>query len=153
MTTDTKAPRKRGRPAASLDNRAVRQFLVNIPSEWEAHTPGAVVCDPWALKGPQRRQLEDVLTGAVYLQSEGQASTRPLARPLLLRVLQRCDTITSKGVSEAIGRDYSRATFDRYMAVARVASKAIAALLERHAELNAYPTGEPGIGSDFVSPI
>lgn len=109
--------RGRGRPALVHDNRRVRDFMSVYC------TPGEAVEDfPW---------LGHVLTGTVYLQTEGQASTRPLSKWSLFLALQLCDAISTEDVAVAIGQDYSRATIARYTATARVASKAIERELDR----------------------
>ena len=77
-------------------------------------------------------RLDDAITGITHLQSEGQASTRPLSKPMLFRALKRCKTIDTASVAVALGREYSLATVKRYTAVARVASKAIDRLLDMH---------------------
>lgn len=120
MTQTYPAIRRRGRPPRSLDNASVKAFLI------VATHPAA----PERWRGP----VGDILTGATFLQSEGQGSTRPLSRRLLLRILQTCDNITSNEVSRVIARNYSRSQVDRYMASARVASKALSDLLARHPE-------------------
>jgi hypothetical protein len=70
--------------------------------------------------------LDDVLTGIVRLQTEGQDSTRPLSRGTLLHVLQHCKTISTETVRAAMGPTYSITQVKRYALAARVASKVIA---------------------------
>lgn len=131
-------PRGRGRPPKVHDNSRVSAFLIAAaavdptPGDWRDNTnapardPAALVLTPW--KGP----LDDVITGAKWLQSAGQDSSRPLSRVRLLRVLSGCPTISPRAVGQALGGAASRSTVDRYAASARVASKAIAGLLDRH---------------------
>lgn len=76
--------------------------------------------------------IDDRLVGITHLQTEGQASTRPLSKRRLFEALQRCESIDTASVGSALGRDSSLATVKRYTAVARVASKAIACLLDQH---------------------
>jgi hypothetical protein len=118
MQAPSTQPSKRGRPTIAHDNRRVKALTLCFDT-------GTDLCE--ALP-----QLDDVLTGITYLQSEGQASTRPLSKRLLLRVLQRSDTISTQCVSVALGRDYSAAAIARYTAVARAASKAIDRLLDQY---------------------
>lgn len=110
--------RPRGRPAIVCDNQRVAAFLSHYPTAFDL--------------GQDRPALDDVLTGATMLQTEGQGSTRPLSRIKLFAVLQHCPTISSKAVADIMGGECSRSQADRYTAAARVASKAIASHLDRH---------------------
>ena len=115
--------RGRGRPALVHDNSRVQAFVGYFDN---AHDLTETM-----------PRLDDVITGITYLQTEGQASTRPLSKQMLFRALQRCQTIDTLSVAVALGREYSRAAIARYTAIARVASKAIERLLDTH------PTWEP----------
>lgn len=146
------AQRGRGRPSIEHDNRRVAAFMSHYRTAFDL--------------GQDRPALDDVLTGAALLQSEGQGSTRPLSRLKLFMVLQHCPTISTGAVSEVLGGDSSRSQADRYAAAARVASKAIVMHLDRHpawegeaATLAAFMEEIDGPylfddgGSEFVSPI
>jgi hypothetical protein len=85
----------------------------------------------WELKEAYPH-IDDGLVGVTHLQTEGQASTRPLSKRRLFEALQRCGSIDTVGVAHALGRGYSLATVKRYTAAARVASKAIASNLDQH---------------------
>jgi hypothetical protein len=121
MSTDaqtTTPKRGRGRPPKDHDNRRVAAFMSHYPTAFDL--------------GQDRPALDDVLTGATLLQTEGQGSTRPLSRLKLFMVLQHCPTISTGAVSGIFGGECSPATAVRYAAIARVASKAIASHLDRH---------------------
>lgn len=110
--------RGRGRPALIHDNSRVQAFVLcfDNASDLAETIP----------------RLNDAITGITHLQTEGQASTRPLSKPMLFRALQGCATIDTLSVAVALGRDYSLAAVKRYTAIARVASKAIDRLLDMH---------------------
>jgi hypothetical protein len=115
----TLQPRPRGRPAIVHDNRRVQAFVQKFGgafTELSAELP----------------QLDDVLTGITHLQSEGQDSTRPLSKHMLMRVLHGCDSITTEATAAALRRSYSRSAVARYTAHARAASKTIERLLDQH---------------------
>lgn len=76
-------------------------------------------------------RMDDALTGVTHLQPKGQASTRPLSKRRLFEALQRCRVVDTVSVAHALGRGYSLAAVKRYTGAARVASKAIASLLDR----------------------
>jgi len=126
--------RGRGRPAKEHDNSRVQAALVpwfiSASSGFEDQSVEHVY-QPMFRGSPW---LDDILTGVSRMQSEGQNSTRPLNRDLILRVLLRCETISSASVAVVIGRDHQRAQTDRYTAAARVASKGVAAELDRRPE-------------------
>ena len=124
---DGRAQRSRGRPARTYDNRRVRAVLV----AW--HTAASCGADEVDDQPPldDVSWLDDILTGVSRLQTEGQKSTRPLDRGLILRVLLRCEVINCGSVAQAIARDYGRSQVDRYAAAARVASTAIERELQR----------------------
>lgn len=114
MTAQTIQPapkRRRGRPAIEHDNRRVRLFLRAFDSNSDIRD--------------NLPTLDDVLTGIVRLQTEGQGSTRPLSRGTLLHVLQHCKTISTETVQAAMGPAYSITQVKRYALAARVASKVI----------------------------
>lgn len=115
-------PGRRGRPAIVHDNRRVREFLVQAIVDPEPAHPFDRSEDD---HDEAPRWVRDILIGNTHLQSEGQKSTRPLSRHLLVRVLTACHDITTETVAEALRRDYSPAAVSRYTAHARAASKAI----------------------------
>lgn len=117
MSADT-PKRGRGRPAIHHCNSRAQSYMLCFTS-------------PCELKEACPR-IDDCLIGITHLQTEGQASTRPLSKRRLFEALQRCESIDAVSVAHALGRDYSLATVKRYTAVARVASKAIASLLNKH---------------------
>lgn len=112
------AKRGRGRPAIHHSNERVRAFVVSFssPSELREAYP----------------QIDDCLVGTTHLQTEGQASTRPLSKRRLFDALQHCESIDTASVSRALGYGYSPAAVKRYAVAARVASKAIASQLDQH---------------------
>jgi hypothetical protein len=115
---------KRGRPAIVHDNRRVQAFVQRFAGAF---------CD----LAEELPALNDVLTGITHLQTEGQDSSRPLSKHMLLRVLHGCDSISTEAVAVALVREYSKAAVARYTAHARTASKAIEALLDRHSDWEA----------------
>ncbi|MDZ4290987.1 MAG: hypothetical protein U1C47_03590 [Hydrogenophaga sp.] len=123
--------RGRGRPPKTHDNSRVQAALtpwfIYAGSGVEDHGTGDD--RPQSLTGMS--WLDDILTGASRMQTEGQKSTRPLDRGVILRALLRCKTIDPTSVAEAIGRGHGRAQTDRYTAAARVASKGVAAAMDR----------------------
>lgn len=127
---------RRGRPAISHDNRRVRAFLRRFASDSRFDSVEDVRGDE--LPG----WVSDALVGVAHLQTEGQKSTRPLSRRMLLLLLSRCDKLTTEDVAAALLRDYSRTAIHRYTAHARTASKAIEGLLQGRDE------NFPGSGSD-----
>lgn len=121
------APRRgRGRPAKSHDNRRVAEF---IEATFIADPPAEL--SPYAGSPPWARPLESILTGVAWLQSEGQASTRCLSVHRLRCVLL-CPAINVPAVAEALGEHTGQSTAERYTLHARVASKAIASLLDQN---------------------
>lgn len=121
----------RGRPPKTHDNRRVQAALV----PWFIHAGSGSVDHGDGGERPESftgmSWLDDIIAGVSHMQSEGQKSTRPLDRSLILRILLRCPTIDATSVSAVTGRDYGRAQTDRYTAAARVASKGVAAELDR----------------------
>lgn len=123
----TETPPRRGRPAIVHDNRRVRAFLQESICDPEPEHPFDRSDDE---HDDAPRWVSDVLIGNTHLQTEGQKSTRPLSRHLLVRVLTRCDDLSAESVAEALRRDYSRAAIQRYTAHARAASKALDRLID-----------------------
>lgn len=111
----------RGRPPLSHDNQAVFAFLRHYDylSDLTDDYP----------------KVESILTGAAWLQSEGQASTRPLSRRDLFQVLRHCPVITTQGVQVVLKDDLSPTQANRYFMAARVASKGLRDLLEKSPEM------------------
>lgn len=115
-------PRRKGRPAIVHDNRRVRAFLLQAVTDPQPAHPFDRSDDD---QDDAPRWVSDILVGNTHLQTEGQKSTRPLSRHLLVRVLTRCEDLSTEAVAEALRRDYSPAAVARYAAHARAASKAI----------------------------
>ncbi len=109
QTTPNEPRRGRGRPSIQHDNRRVSAFLQAFESTTDIRD--------------SLPTLDDVLTGVVHLQPEGQDSTRPLSKSTLLHVLQHCSTISTASVKAALGPNYSLSQVKRYTLAARVASK------------------------------
>lgn len=124
MTTVLELPKKRGggRPPMRQDNRRVQSFLSEFMKTSELMATFPV--------------LDDVFSGAVNAQTEGEAHTRPLSKAKLFRVLRWCEVIETSAVASvlAVGYNatYGKSTTARYTAAARVASMAIARLLETY---------------------
>lgn len=120
-----RASAPKGRPSVALDNRRVSAYLSNFTTLSEL-----IGLHP---------SIDDIFTGVSRLQTEGQGSTRPLSRRQLFHVLSVCDHITVKAVADVLGKEtpgHSR-TAQRYAGHARVASKAIARLLDQRPWLEA----------------
>lgn len=118
--------KRRGRPALCHDNRRVQAFVQKFGTVSEMVEELPV--------------LEGILTGIVHLQTEGQASTRPLLKRMLFRALHGCETISAERVAVALGQKYSRAAVARYVAHARVTSNALAGFLDRHPAIETEAT-------------
>lgn len=112
------AKRGRGRPSIHHPNERVQAFVACFasPSELKEAYP----------------LIDDCLVGITHLQTEGQASTRPLSKRRLFDALQQCENIDTASVARALGNGYSPAAVKRYAIAARVASKAIASQLDQH---------------------
>lgn len=110
-----------GNATKLFDSGRVQQFIARFP-----HIS--------ALYG-HARAIDDIFEGSVRAQSEGHTATRPLSKRMLFRVLARCPTIGTQAVDWAIGGGYSRAQVYRYAAAGRVASRAIASLLDKQPEI------------------
>ncbi len=110
-------PRGRGRPPITTDNRRVQEFVCCFVTAHE-------LCETYP-------RIDDVLEGAVQAQTIGEAHTRPLSRSKLFLVLQCCSVVSTASVAEVLP-DASASTVARYAAAARVASMAIAKLLDGH---------------------
>lgn len=132
---ETTTPKRgRGRPPKTHDNSRVQAALVpwfiyggdvvEDHGDGDEH-PAPLTGAPW---------LDDIITGVSRMQTKGQKSTRPLDRGLILRILLRCPTIDATSVWAVTGRNYERSQTDRYTAAAWVASKGIAAELDRRPE-------------------
>lgn len=113
----------RGRPAIAHDNRRVRAYLSGFATLSEVTE--------------MHPSMDDVFVGVSRLQTEGQRSTRPLSRRTLFHILSVCDTITTATVAEAMGSAPDDRHARRYAGHARVASQAIARLLEQRPWLEA----------------
>lgn len=101
----------------TYDNTLARDF---IRAHWYHRSP----C--WGC-----RQLDDVLTGVLTAQTEGDSATRTLSRKHLRAILERCPTVSVQAVAEVLPGSPSDRTFRKYAAASRVASMAVAALVAR----------------------
>lgn len=124
MTPASATPRRRGRPTISLDNRRVRAFMsehLSLSKLMEAHPV-----------------MDDVFTGAVRLQTEGEQHDRALSRRRVFRVLRFCDVIETATVAEVLTSGFEpvrgRSTIARYFGAARVTANAINRLLDLNPE-------------------
>jgi hypothetical protein len=99
------------------DNRRVQQFTSLFQST--AHLCREVP------------RAKDIFFGVANLKSAGHTATRPLRWDVLFCVLARCPEVSTAAVSEATQGRYSRSQTERYAGHARVASKALEALLDR----------------------
>lgn len=129
MTMDTALPKKRGgRPPIRRDNRRVQTFMCKFmkTSQLLDNFPS----------------IDDVFSGVVWLQTVGEKHDGPLSKRNLFRVLRSCEVIETTAVTAAlaVGHNaaYSKSTVARYSAAARVASRAIARLLETHPDWEDY---------------
>lgn len=104
-----------GRPPRAHDNTRVAAFMGSCLEVGE-------LLDNWP-------RVDDILTGAVQLQTEGQGSTRPMSKRRLFQVLRSCPVIGTHATALALGLDNSLTTAKRYAAAAGVASRAVLALL------------------------
>ena len=124
-TLTTTAPR-RGRPAKTLDNTAVRSWLSSYVSDRREFSQ-------------ENPRADDVLVGAASLRTAGDTG-RGLSVKRLFAVLRSLDTITTAGVSEVLA--CGKSTAEAYTRAARVASTALAPLVV---------TGNRGAGYDEFS--
>jgi hypothetical protein len=97
-------PRRRGRPAKTLDNRIVRAWL---RSYWDLQD--------FCSTNPR---AEDVLAGAVSLRTQGDTG-RGLSRKRLFHVLCSLDDITTAGTAAVLS--CPKPTAEVYTRAARVA--------------------------------
>ena len=149
----TTPKRGRGRPPKTHDNRRVQASLV----PWFIY--GGSVDDDHG-EGCERPEsftgmswLDDIIAGVSRMQTEGQKSTRPLDRSLILRILLRCPTIDATSVSAVTGRGYGRAQTDRYTAAAWVASKGVATELDRRPGLVERLATDAAHLTEFDGPV
>lgn len=125
------APKRgRGRPTVEHDNRRVAEFLTagyllraldQFDDDW--------VTPPW------ESEVASILTGVSWLRTTGpkeQDSTRALSPRRIRRVLMTCPFISTQAAARALGEGTGASTVERYTLHARVASKAIARLLDQH---------------------
>ena len=75
--------------------------------------------------------LNDIFTGAVHLQTEGDSRSRPLLKGRLFAILSNVPFITAAAVAEALNLPADSSTARAYALAARVASKAIERLLNQ----------------------
>lgn len=75
--------------------------------------------------------LDDIFSGASWMQPASQKSKRPLYAPALFQMLSCCQVISSKNTSLCLDGRRSKATVGRYTGAARVASLFIRRELEK----------------------
>lgn len=118
------APRRRGRPTINLDNRRVRAFI-------SEHLSLSKLMEAYPV-------LDDVFSGAVRLQTDGEQHDRPLQRRRLFHVLRSCEVIETAAVAEVLATGFEpvrgRSTIARYFGAARVTANAISRLLDLNPE-------------------
>lgn len=114
-------PITRGRPAVTFDNTRVRAFLSSFDYLFglKGRRYGA---------GDVHLSIGDIFVGVSRLQTDGQASSKPLSTGRLFHILSHCDRISTAAVTE-VAPELGERQVRRYAGHARVASKAIARLL------------------------
>lgn len=125
--------RGRGRPALTLDNKRVAEFLRSFREEG-----GEVEESVWIASYPSA--VQDILCGAAALRTDISKLNRFTLRPKrLLLLLESCDTICTEATQAAVSHlAYSLSHAKRLTAAMRVASKAIAAWLDRNPAWDNY---------------
>ncbi len=108
---------RRGRPATSVDNARAGTFLSSFLTLREV--------------AELHPSIDDVFVGVSQLQTAGQASTRPLSRRKLFRILSHCEHITVAAVAELLELEANARTAQRYAGHARVASMMVTRLLDQ----------------------
>jgi hypothetical protein len=120
--TTGQPPRGRGRPAIRQDNQRVQAFVS------EFHTATELI--------EAHPVIDDVLTGAARLATEGEAHDRPLSKRRIFRVLSACELIDTSAVASVLSTGFKaitgKSTIARYAAAARVSANAINGLLNRN---------------------
>ena len=111
------------RPPNVHDNRKVRSFL-------EGYVSARELCEDYPA-------IDDILSGALELKTEGDTSTRSLSRQVLFHILQQCPTIDVSSIKAATRVPYAYNTLAAYAAVARVVSKAIERFIDNLADRKA----------------
>ncbi|RYZ13874.1 MAG: hypothetical protein EOO70_08190, partial [Myxococcaceae bacterium] len=111
--------RGRGRPTIRQDNQRVQTFLSEFLTASELIEAHPI--------------MDDVLTGAVLLETEGEKHARPLSKGRVFRVLRACEVIDTAAVANVLSTGFKaisgKSTIARYAAAARVCANAIGVLL------------------------
>lgn len=107
--------------------------MANVPKKHDNRAVAQFLSDYWSASDLTENlpQADDVFSGVLALKTEGDTATRSLSRTTLFTVLQACETIDVQAINEATLGRYSERTLQAYAAAARVASKALAALIRR----------------------
>lgn len=99
------------------DNLRVSRFLAGYLSAGE-------LCADYAA-------VADILKGSLMLKTEGNTATRPLSRQVLFHILQQCPSIDVSSLAAATNGRYAYRSLAGYAALARVASKALEAFIDK----------------------
>lgn len=99
------------------DNQKVKDFLT-------PYVQALDVCDDYPA-------IDDIVSGALALKTEGDTATRSLSRKTLFQVLQQCQSITVESINETTQGKYLYRSLAGYAALARVASEAIGRFIDR----------------------
>ncbi len=107
--------------------------MANIPKTFDNASVARFLADYWSASDliDSIPQTDDILSGVLGLKTSGDTSTRSLSRSTLFVVLQNCDTIDVRSIDEVTLGRYGERTLQAYAALGRVASKALAALIQR----------------------
>jgi hypothetical protein len=107
--------------------------MANVPKTHDNREVSQFLADYWSASDLAENlpQADDVLSGVLALKTEGDTATRSLSRFTLFTVLQSCETIDVASIEEVTLGRYGASTLCRYAAAARVASKALAAIIRR----------------------
>lgn len=120
--TTGQPPRGRGRPAIRQDNQRVQAFVSEYSTATELIEAHPVI--------------DDVLTGAARLATDGEAHDRPLSKRRIFRVLHACELIDTAAVASVLSTGFraitGKSTIARYAAAARVSANAIHGLLSKN---------------------
>lgn len=99
----------------AYDNGAVQSFINNYYSAGE-------LCRELPL-------VDDILSGVMSLKTAGNTATRSLSRKTLFHILQTCPVVDVEAISRVTGGRYAYSTVAEYASLARVTSRALAAVI------------------------
>lgn len=107
--------------------------MANVPKTHDNLAVSRFLADYWSASDliESVPQADDILAGVLGLKTAGDTATRSLSRSTLFVVLQNCETIDVRSIDEVTLGRYGERTLQAYAALARVASKALAALIQR----------------------